>query len=403
MINFDVVNDIPTTNKTIFLLTDLNVPLDENGKIIDDEKIKKAMPTINYLVKTGARVVIATHLGYPASEIDLRFSTRPIADYLNKRMHCNVNFTKDCIGEQSKRDIFRTEYGDIIVLENLLFYKEEKNCDMNFARQLADGINVYVNDSFEYSNFPYASVLAVPLFVRATGGLTLTNTIEQLNIFTSSTNKFTSAIIGGKNFSLKKNLLNNLVETTKCIIVVGEIANTFLYAINKKVGKSIYEKSQFDDVLKILEKAKKNNCVIIMPEDVKTIKNLNQNSAINKTIDEIEDDDIIIDIGAKTLDTAQSILDVSRCVFWYGNSGISEYKNANSSTIELAETITKLTKKKRIFSIVSGKDTILSLKTLNYLENFSFVSTSTESTLQYLSGKVLPGIEVLKRLSKQMV
>src|SRR5574344_1703895 len=124
MINFDVVSDIPTTNKTIFLLADLDVKI-ENGVIVNDEKIKKAMPTINYLVKTGARIVIATHLGYPASEYDPRFSTKPIAEYLDKRLPCEVRFSSTCIGEESKRDIFRTEYGDIIVLENLLFYKEE--------------------------------------------------------------------------------------------------------------------------------------------------------------------------------------------------------------------------------------------------------------------------------------
>lgn len=403
MVNFDLVNDTPTTNKTVFLLTDLDVPIDENGRIIDDKKIQQAMQTINYLVKTGARVVIATHLGLPASSFDVRFSTKPIAEYLNKRMHCNVNFTPNCIGEQVKRDIFRTEYGDIIVLENLLFHKEEKDCDMNFARQLADGMNVYVNDSFEYSNYSYASVLAVPLFIRATGGFALTNTIKQLDAFLSPLNQFTTAIIGGNKMFSKIDLLDNLTERAKCIIACGSLGNAILAVFEKNVGKSIYEKHYLKIIEKVLDKAMKNDCLILYPNDAKVVKQLHQENVINKSVDEIENDDIIVDIGEETIKNALSVIDVSRCVFWYGNVGLSEYKNSNLATIEIADKITNLTKKKRLFSIVSGNDTLLSLKKLNYLDKFSFVSRYSSSTVQYMSNKVLPGIEVLRRLSKQMV
>ena len=164
MINFDVVNDIATTNKTIFLLTDLDVPLDEKGVILNDTKIRLAMPTINYLIKTGARVVIATHLGHPAKRFDARFSTRPIAKYLNDRLHCDVSFCDECIGEKSRKAIFKTEYGDAIVLENLLFHREESEFNMEFAKQLADGINVFVNDAFGYCEKSFSSKVP-PVFL----------------------------------------------------------------------------------------------------------------------------------------------------------------------------------------------------------------------------------------------
>ena len=403
MINFDVVNDIPTTNKTVFLLADLDVPLDEYGKIANDEKIQNAMKTINYLVKTGARVVIATHLGHPASEVDTRFSTKVIAKYLDKRMNCEVNFTPDCIGEQAKGDIFRTEYGDIIVLENLLFHKEEKECDMNFARQLADGMNVYVNDNFANSEYSYASVLAVPIFIRSTGGLLFTETIKNLDLFLSPNNKFTTAIIGGNKIGTKIDLLKNLAEHTKCIVLGGVIANTFLFTIGKNIENSIYEPDHQHQIEEIISIANKNDCLIYLPQDVKVAGGGNYDGVVNKKIDELSKDDVIVDLGDESVKFIMSMIDISRCIFWHGNTGIDGYNIDNSSTILLGEKISKLTRKKRLFSIVNGSDNTLSLQKAGYLKDFSFVSKTYQSTLKYMSGKVLPGLEVLKRLSKQMI
>ena len=404
MINFDIVDDIPTTNKTIFLLTDLDVPLNENGAIIDDTKIKKAMPTIKYLVKTGARVVIATHLGYPASEVDYRFSTKVLAKYLNRELKCEVRFSNDCVGDNCKREIFRTSYGDVIVLENLLFHKEEKDCDLNFARNVADGMNVYVNDSFEYSLKPYASVLGVPLFIRATAGLVLSENVKILNSFINCGNKFITAIIGGKNFNQKIEMIDNLSERCKCIILGDEISTTFLVALGKKVGKTIFNKNNVVLAERIINKAIKSDCLILTPKDFFTTKSITDYKNIkHKNLEKIEDDDIIIDIGKESIKTIFDMLKLSKYVLWYDCLNNIDFQKFNFSTKEIANYIATLTKKKKIYSIISGKDTTFFLKKTPFWDNFSFKAECFNATNNYLSGKILPGLEILKRLAKQPI
>ncbi len=420
MTNFDIVSDIPTTDKTVFLLTDLDVPI-KDGRIIDDAKIRYAMKTIEYLVKTGARVVIATHLGHPASEYDERFSTRIIAEYIDKRMHCDVHFSKECVGEQSRRNIFKTRYGDIVVLENLLFHKEEKECDMNFARQLADGINVYVNDSFSYCEHTYTSVLGVPIFARSTAGLNLANETKQLDVFLCSTNKFSTAIIGGSKFSDKHDLIENLIASVKCLVVCSGVANTFLVALGKNIGKSIYEPNLLDEAKKLLDKATKSGCTVILPKDAivandinfsmknmeKTTKNAKNAKDTNKenickNINDISNDDIIVDIGSETTSLISDVMKSSKFIFWNGTIGITDFQTFKSGTTTIAKEIATLTRKKRLFSVITGNDTLSTINKGSYTNHFSHIANAPKSTLQYMSGKVLPGIEILKRLSKQL-
>ena len=401
MINFDIINDIPTTNKTVFLLADLDVQIDEYGKIVDDRKIQVAMPTIKYLVKTGARVVIATHLGRPSDLFDAHLSTRPIAKYLDKRLHCDVNFCSTCIGERSKQEIFRTGYGDVIVLENLFSHREEIMCDVNFARRLADGINIYVNDAFGYSDKPYSSVLCLPLFVRATGGLVLSNYVKQLDTFLNNSDGFSTAIIGGKMIN-KLELLNNLIENVRYVIVGGLVANNFLKAFGYNIGQSQFEPKCVEIAEKFFNKAKKNGCLLVFPIDVAVVRNTLQEKIQIKKISEIENDDIIVDVGTESVKNICDILSLSKCVFCDGLTGISEISTCDAF-FTISDKIARLTKEKHIFSVISGQDTLLALKNKSFLQDFSFVSSFPDATLQYMSGKVLPGLEVLKRLSKQMV
>ena len=402
MVNFDVVNDIATTNKTIFLLTDLDVPIDEKGVITNDKKIRLAMPTISYLIKTGARVVIATHLGRPAKRFDARFSTRPIAKYLNDRLPCDVSFCDESIGEKTRRAIFRTAYGDAIVLENLLFHREESEFDMNFAKQLAEGMNIYVNDAFGYCDKSFASVLGVPLFVRATAGLVLTNEIRKLDLFLNSGKGFNTAIVGGDYFDDKFDLLDKLVEVAKFVVIGGNVANTFLVATGKKIGKSFYEPLLLDKAKDLLVKASKNDCMIVLPQDVIVAKDVNASGKLQKkSVNDIKEDDIIIDIADATLKRISDVLDLSKYVFW-DNLLTSGNKKSSFSTKIIGEKVALLTKKKKMFSIVSGNDVIIALNKLDKLDKISFVARHRNSTIQYLCGQVLPGIEILRRLSKQL-
>ena len=399
MLNFDIINDIPTTNKTVMLLTDLDGAINDDGSVLNDEKIRRVMLTINYLVKTGARVVIATHLGKPINETDIRFSTKPIVNFLDQRLNCKVNFCKTCIGDQSRQEIFHSEYGDVIVLENLLFYEGEKNCDINFARQLTEGVNIYVNDSLEYSAHTYASVLCAPLFAKAAAGIVLANEIKQLDkILDKTTNNTTTAIIGGK-MTNKLDLLNNLASQAKCIAVGGLVANNFLKSLGYNIGSSNFEPDCIDSANIILEKAKKNNCIFIIPEDV-IISNIQNKELQMKKIDKIEPNDVIVDIGTESVKNICDALSISENVFFYGKISANNLENSDGE-LSIIKKIAKLTEKKQLFSVANGQDTNLFIQKNNCSDKFSFIPSSSKATSQYMSGKILPGIEILKRLSKQ--
>ena len=399
---FDVVNDTPTTNKTIFLRCDLDVPLNENGAIIDDRKIKDALPTLNYLVKTGARVVIGTHLGNPKGEKNEKLSTRVLAEYLDRHLRCDVFFCDDCIGEDTKRTIFRASYGDVVMLENLRFYKEEYTCDLNFAKQLADGMNVYVNDTFAVSNHSYASIIGVPLFIRSTAGFSLQREVENLDKVLQGGGQNIIAIIGGGRLSAKIDIINNLIEKVQYIFICGAVANTFFKEAGYNIGKSMYEPEYTKYVDGILKKATLNNCIIATPEEVIVSKDITGKSKTSiKKITELEDDDIIVDVGEKYVNLIKMVINKTKYVIWNGTLGISEMSAFNKGDMSLIDEITKLTKKKKIFSIAGGNDTFASIIKSGKQDDFSFLSYNGESFTNYLAGRVVPGVEILHRLAKQ--
>ena len=399
---FDVVNDIPTTNKTIFLRCDLDVPLTENGGIADDRKLKEAMKTINYLVKTGARVVIATHIGNPKGEKDEKFSTRVIAQYLDRHLRCDVFFCEYCIGEIAKRTIFRASYGDVVVLENLRFHKEEYTCDLNFARQLADGMNIYVNDAFSASNYSYASIIGVPLFIRATAGFNLQLEVSNLDKVVRGGNQNIVSIIGGTKLSTKFEMINNLIERSRYIFICGAVANTFLRAAEYNIGKSVYEPSCTQYVDGLLKKATEYNCILATPEEVIVAKELKKGAKTKtKKITEIEDNDIIVDVGESYVELIKTMINHTKYVIWNGSLGIADIPLFNRGDLELITEIAKLTKKKKIFSIAGGQDTNATIVKSGHKYDFSFLSYAGDSFSNYLAGRIVPGVEVLHRLAKQ--
>lgn len=398
MFGFDLITDIPTTNKTIFFRCDFDVPLNEDGEILDDEKIRKSLPTINYLIKTGSRVVIATHIGKPQGKFNYQLSTKVIYKYLQKHLRCDVYFCDDCIGEKTKKEIFKASYGSVVILENLKFYPEEEQCDLTFARELSDGMNIYVNDCLSCSHLQYASILGVPLFVRPTAGTTLNNEVNTIKSVLIGKN--ITAIVGGNKFLSKVDLLNNLIEIADYLIIVGGIANTFFQAIGKNVGKSLRDIECEEIILDFFNKAKKTGCKIILPVDVVVAKDIiNEANTKTKLIEKLTKDDIIVDIGEKTLYNIEYLLSISKNVIWYGSACINEIGKFSYGNINICKMISHYTKTGKIKSIVGGRNVILTIKQQKQQDNFSFISNSNQSFLNFLSGKILPGLEILHRLS----
>ena len=399
MFGFDIINDTPTTNKTIFVRCDFNVPLDENGEIIDDSKIQLSLPTIKYLIKTGARVVIGTHIGNPKGVFNEKLSTKVIYKYLQRVLRCNVYFCNDCVGEEAKREIFRASYGDVVVLENLRFHLEEESCDFNFAKQLSDGMNLYVNDALSCSHLQYASILGVPLFIRATAGLTLARDVEIIeNVFKS---RDTLIILGGKNLAGKIDIINNLVDKVKYIAIVGTLANAFFSATGNNVGKSIRAIEYEEAILDVIRKAEKNDCKIILPVDVFVANDISTTADVEKKLaTQLAKNDIIVDIAEKSISNIKYLLSLVKNVIWYGSAGVSELTKFANGSIEICNAIADLTNKEKIISLAGGKNVISIVKQEDDIDNFSFISNSNQVFSMLLSGKILAGLEILHRLSK---
>lgn len=399
MFGFDVVDEIPTTNKTIFLRCDFNISLSENGEIIDDSKIKLSLPTIKYLIKTGARVVIGTHIGNPKGTFNEKLSTIVVYKYLQQVLRCNVHFCHDCIGDDVKRDIFRSSYGDVVVLENLKFHPEEENCDFNFAKQLSDGMNIYVNDALSCSNFQYASILGIPLFIRATAGLTLAKDINVIrSVFES---RDTLVILGGRNLIGKIGIIDYFADKVKYIAIVGTLANAFCFAMGNDVGKSIRAIEYEEAILDVVNKTEKNNCKIILPVDVVVANDISANVETKKKLaTQLTKNDIIVDIADKSISNIKYLLSSVKNVIWYGSAGISELSKFANGSIKVCDEIAKLTKKGKIISLVGGKNVVSIIEKEDKRDNFSFVSNSNQVFSMLLSNKIVPGLEILHRLSK---
>jgi phosphoglycerate kinase len=320
------------------------------------------MNTINYLLKTGAKVVIGTHIGRPNGKYDASLSTRIIADYLEKRVRGDVFFSEDCIGDVAKSIIRKADYGDIVVLENLRFHKEEEACDMTFASHLAEGMNIFVNDAFSCSHRAHASIFGVPLFIRPVAGLSFANEIHNLNRILYNNDSNSIAFIGGSKVSTKIDVLKNMVKGVGTLVVGGGMANTFLFARGFNVGSSLCEINCVDIVNEIYENAKESGCKIVIPEDVVVADSISNDSKFRSiNILEIKEGDIIVDIGDKFLNQIKLELKSSKIILWNGPFGIFEIDNF-ANTLKLANIIADVTVKNSAISIAGGGDSVAVIK-----------------------------------------
>lgn len=398
-LGYDVVDDVVTTNKTVFVRCDFNVPI-KDGVITDDSRIKASLDTINYLIKTGARVVIGTHLGRPSGQYDSKLSTEIIARYLDRKLRCNVYFSDKCVGEEAQRMIFRASYGEVVVLENLRFHKEEEECDMTFAAKLAEGMNLYVNDAFSCSHRNHASIFGLPIFARPVAGFSLSRELAALTKVVNNRQGKTVSIIGGSKVSTKIDILRNLVKTSSALVIGGGMANTFLYAHGFNIGKSLCEPSLSDTVREIYDNAKESGCTIVVPHEVVVTKEIKDNAAFEiKDIKNIANDDLIVDVAPQFIAELKPELELADNILWNGPLGVFEVLPFNKGTNAVANIIADVTVKNKILSVVGGGDSVAAIKQINRNSDFSFISTAGGAFLEFIEGRNLPGVEILKRLS----
>jgi phosphoglycerate kinase len=395
----DKINFFPDNlnvqNQKVILRLDLNVPL-KDKIILDDTRIILCLPFIKKLIEKKAKIIIISHLGRPKGVRDPALSLIPIYKYLKKILQTNVFFFMGNFDDGVKNKFSHLKEGEIILLENIRYYKEETNNDENFSKKLASLGDIYVNDAFSCSHRKQSSIHKITKFInKSFAGPLLKKEIDAINLVIKKKEEPVTCIIGGSKISSKINVITSLIKKINNLVIVGAMANNFLTYKNFIIGKSLVESNTREIIKKIYDKASKNNCEIIIPEDC-VVGTSFEGEGKNKNLNQIEENEIILDIGSNTVKKIKQIIEQSKTVLWNGPAGYFENNNFLNGTMSIAETISKNTHDKSLISVIGGGDTLAAINKSKNKLSFSHLSTAGGAFLEYLEGKDLPGLSVLK-------
>tara|TARA_Y100000590_G_scaffold213292_1_gene241650 strand:- start:8010 stop:9200 length:1191 start_codon:yes stop_codon:yes gene_type:complete len=381
--------------KKVLLRVDLNVPM-KNGAITETSRIEKIIPTIKFLSEKQAKIIILSHIGRPKGNVVKGMSLEPISKKLSSLINKEVIFNNKTVDQVKISEVENIKNCSIMMLENIRFNKGEETNDEKFSKDMSKLGDIFVNDAFSVSHRSHASVEGVTKFIPSFYGLQIAEEIKALKRITSEIKKPVTLIIGGSKISTKIRIINNLIKKFNNIIIVGGMANTLLKHTGSNIGKSICEHDCADLIKEILKNSKMYNCSITYPIDVVVSKSV-EGIGKNKDINDIKEDDIILDIGMKTIDKIKKIIDDTNTVLWNGPAGYFENPNFQNGTSKILEIISNKTKNDKIFSVAGGGETVAAIKKFNKLNSFTFVSTAGGAFLEYLEGKTLPGIKALNK------
>ena len=377
--------------KKVLVRLDLNVPL-KKKEITDTTRIDKILPTLNFLIQQKSKIIIISHIGRPKGKINSAMSMAPVCEYLSKKVNKKIDLLNQNLFEIKPEEIFDKSDDKIVFFENIRFYEQEEKNDEEFAKMLSKFGEIFVNDAFSCSHRAHASVDKIAKYLPSYCGLQMSTEIEALKKVTSDIDRPITCIIGGSKISSKISVIKNLIPKFENIVIVGGMANNFLEYDGHNIGKSLKEDNCNPIVEEILFLAKENKCNVLIPTDVSVGKNLEDSKTI-KRLSEIEEDDLILDIGPETIKLICSLLENSKTVLWNGPLGYFENSNFATGSIEIAKKIVDL--KDKIYSVAGGGDTIAVLNKAGAFKQLNFVSTAGGAFLEYLEGKEIPGIRAL--------
>ena len=395
MLDVSNLKKITEKNKTVLIRFDLNVPLNSIDDYISDRIIRIKKPILN-LLHENHKVIILSHLGRPKGEIKNELSLQQVVPQLEKVLEKKINFLPDCIGNEIKDKINSLEDGTVILLENCRFYKEEEENDHDFAKQLSELADVYVNDAFACSHRAHASIEAISHFMPSYCGDLLEEEIINLQEVIHEPLSPALTIIGGSKISTKITVLKNLSKKMDTIVIAGGMANNFLKYHGYNIQKSLHEENVDHLITEILDFSSKNNCRLVLPIDVVTADKISDKADTKESdIDNIEKQNMILDIGKNTLKLIKNEISKSKTVFWNGPLGVFETSPFDKGTVEIANFIGTLTENNKIRSFAGGGDTISALDLARVKDKFSYVSTGGGALLELIEGKKLPGLVAL--------
>ena len=388
-------HNLNVKNKRVIVRVDLNVPL-KDKKIQDSTKVEQVLPFLHDLIKRKAKVILISHLGRPKGMRDSALSLLPIYKYLKKKLNTNMYFYTGEINDELKTKSSYLKESEILLMENIRFFKEETENDEEFSKKLGEIGEIYVNDAFSCSHRKQSSIYSITKFVEEIyAGPLLRKEITAIDAIVKNKKDPVTCIIGGSKVSTKIGVISNLIKIASNIVVVGAMANNFLAYKKYEIGKSLKEENSEDVVEKILGEAEENKCKILIPEDCLVSKSF-EGLAVSKNIKFVEKDEIILDIGPKTIKIIEEIIDNSNTIMWNGPAGYFESKNFALGTNAIAQRISENTKIRSLISVLGGGDTVSAINNSGLELSFTHLSTAGGAFLEYLEGKDLPGLSVLK-------
>ena len=391
------IKDIDVQGKRVFLRVDFNVPLDDSGNITDASRIIKELPTIKYLISHGARLIICTHLGRPKGEPNPRLSTIVIAKYLVGVLHCKIKFSPNAVGDEAQNMADELQDGEVMVLENIRFYKEEEENSPLFANKLAQLADIYVNDAFGTAHRKHASIYGVAKLLPNAVGFLMGNEINTISSILEKPEYPFVAILGGAKVSDKLAVVHNLIKLCDTVLIGGGMAYTFLKAKGVNIGKSLYEEQCLEDANSILKEAQENNKEIILPVDHIASTILSPNASVIKIpTQDIPESLVGLDIGKKTTKIFIKKIKQARTIIWNGPMGVFEYEAFKNGTKKIAKAVAKNKGK----TIVGGGDSIAALHALKLDKDIYHISTGGGASLKLIAGESLPGVEVISDIEE---
>ncbi len=393
------LDDVELSGKRVFLRVDYNVPLDKQRQVKDDLRVRATLPSIRKILEAGGKVVLASHLGRPKGKVAEEFSLKPVADYLSRLLDRPVTMASDCIGKAVLEQASAMQAGEVLLLENLRFHPGEEKNDDDFSKQLATLAEVYVNDAFAVSHRAHASVHGITRYVKVcAAGYQLQKEVEYFHKAMQGPRRPLAMVIGGAKISTKIELLENLVNQADCLIIGGAMANTFLKAQGKAVGKSLVEDDHLGTAARLLEKAGKRGIQLLLPVDAVVAASLESGTEAREVpIDQVPADNAIFDVGPKTVAAFETVLKNCGTVVWNGPLGAFENPPFHRSTFALAGFLAQLD----ALTVIGGGDSAAAVREAGVAEKVSYVSTGGGAFLEMLEGKTLPGIAALEECSNR--
>lgn len=390
------IDDVQLKGKRVLVRVDFNVPLDDNLNITDDIRITSSLPTIKKIISEGGKAILMSHLGRPKGSPNAKYSLKPAALRLSQLLGKDVRLAPDCIGNDVKTLVGEMKDGDVLLLENVRFHAEEEKNEVGFAKKLAELGDVYINDAFGSAHRAHASTEGVTKFINtSTAGYLMQKELEYLGNAIFNPTRPYCAILGGAKISGKIDVISNLLDKVDTLIIGGGMAFTFFKAMGKEIGKSLLEEEKIELAKEVLEKAKKSGIKFLLPVDVVVADDFKNDSTSSVvSIDSIPSDKMGLDIGPETINLFKQEIEMSKTIVWNGPMGVFEMDNFAKGTFAVAQTLAEVTANGAV-TVIGGGDSAAAIAKAGLAEKVSHVSTGGGASLEFLEGKILPGVDAL--------